>query len=104
MKKMFKYINRELFDDRLDMPYIFIYTNKKMKKYGGEPVAGLCAYGDENYFIALNKNLTPKDLFDTLVHELIHIDVETRFNHSGHGKPFLKMCRKAIDIFYPEML
>ena len=102
--KMFRYINRELFDDFLDMPYIFALTNKQCKQMWPEPIDGIFVRDKTDVCIGIHKHLTNNEAFDTMVHEMIHQYLVETKNYWGHGKKFKKMCRKAIDIFYYNML
>ena len=104
LKKMFKFINREMFDSRLDMPHLFMLSSKQCKRLHPIPIDGICIPTQNGYFIGIHKDLTKTEVFDTLVHELIHIDLIMRKGYWEHGKPFKKMCRKGIDIFYHKML
>ena len=104
LKKMFRYINRELFDDMLDMPYLTVLSSKQTKKLHPIPIDGICIPQKDYFWIGIHKDLTKTQAFDTMVHELIHIDLITRKGYWGHGKPFKKMCRKGIDTFYYKML
>ena len=104
LKKMFKYINRELFDDMLDMPLFYLYTEKEMKKVYKFEFEGLCVPIGDNYLLGIHKDLTKQNTFDTIVHEMIHMELMNSDSYSGHGKPFLKLCEKGIDTFYHNML
>lgn len=112
LKKIFKYINRELFDNMLDMPYLYMLSSNDCKKiWKKEAIDGICVpqvvIGEKRpswYFIGVHKELTKTQIFDTMVHEMIHMHLVEKFNYNGHGKKFKKMCRKAIDTFYYNML
>ena len=104
LKKMFRYINQEFFDDMLDMPEFYLYNNKEMKKVYKFEFEGICIPVKEHFLIGIHKNLTMQNTFDTLAHEMMHIALMDKNGYSGHGKPFKKMCQDAIDTFYYKML
>lgn len=105
LKKMFKYINQELFDNMLDMPYMAVLSSKDCKKIWPDyDIDGICVPAGQDYFIGINKDLTATQAFDTMLHEMIHIHLMEKNGYSGHGKPFKKMCEKGIDTFYYNML
>lgn len=103
-KQLFESINFDLFDDKLDMPTFFIldaemcqFIDKKDPYF-----VGICIPTNEGYCIGLHKELTYFEYFNTLVHELIHIYCMEKWDYSGHGKKFKKICEKAVDIYYPD--
>ena len=102
LKKMFKYINRELFDDELDKPKFF-FIPKNQKVYPFE-IDGYCLGSDRQYIVGLSEGLTTQNYFDTLAHEMMHMHLIETKGYEGHGKPFLKLCEKGIDTFYYKML
>ena len=106
LKKMFKFINRELFDNMLDMPYLAVLSSKQTKKLHPVPIDGIFIgnQGDDYCCIGIHKDLTKNQAFDTMVHEMIHQHLIDKFDYAGHGKRFKKMCRKAIDTFYYNVL
>ena len=105
LKKMFRYINQELFDNMLDMPMLHVLTSKQAKKLWHVPIDGICIpFKKGGYAIGIHNDLTYTQAFDTMTHEMIHIALMDKNGYSGHGKPFKKMCRKAIDTFYYNVL
>ena len=106
LKKMFRYINQELFDNMLDMPMLYLYNKKEMKKvYQFDFVfEGLCVPIGDHYLIGIKNDLTKQNTFDTMAHEMMHIALMDKNGYSKHGKPFKKMCEKGIDTFYYNML
>ena len=104
LEKMFKYINREMFDNMLDMPYLAVLSSKQCKKLWPVPIDGICCPIKDWYFVGIHKSLTKTQAFDTMVHEMIHMDLMDNHGYSGHGKKFKNACRNAIDIFYHNML
>ena len=102
LKKMHKYINRHLFDNMLDMPELRYLNNADMFRIWPVPFDGIFIgnQGDDYCFIGIHKDLTKTEPFDTMVHEMIHQHLIEKSNYEGHGKPFKKMCRKAIEEFY----
>ena len=105
---MFNYINQELFDDMLDMPKFYLYNEEEMKNFfefgDNFEFEGFVSKFWEHYFIGLKDDLTKQNYFDTLVHEMIHMHLIEKSGYTGHGKPFIKMCEKAIDILYWRIL
>ena len=105
LEKMFKYINLHLFDGMLDMPELYMYNEDMMELFGGQPCDGICSRSDkDHYFIAICKGMSDNQTFDTLLHEMIHQHLVTTQKYWKHGKPFKKMCRKAIEEFYWRIL
>lgn len=104
LEKMFDYINAEMFDNILDKPYLHVLTKKQARALWPEPIDGICVPIKDWYFVGIHKDLTKNEAFDTMVHEMIHMYLMDKCNYSGHGKKFKKACRKAIDIFYYNML
>jgi hypothetical protein len=106
LEKMHNYINRRLFNSKLDMPYLQYLNNADMFRLWPVPFDGLYIgnQGDSQVFIGIHKDLTKTEQFDTLVHEMIHQYLIEKSDYEGHGKPFKKMCRKAIEEFYWRML
>jgi hypothetical protein len=106
LEKMFDYINRELFGYKLDTPYIHVLTTKQCKTVGGVEfdgiITGTC--GKQDFHIGIHKDLTDTQAFDTMVHEMIHQHLIMKCDYQKHGKKFKKMCRKAIDTFYYNVL
>ena len=102
LKKMFHYINRELFDDMLDMPEFF-WIPKNQKIYPFE-IDGFCEVVKGHFMIGITKGQGLNGTFDTLAHEMMHQHLVETKNYEGHGKPFIKMCEKGIDEFYYNML
>ena len=100
MRELFDYINFELFNLALDMPEFMVMSNKMAKRIWPISIDGICIPDNDTYIIAIHKDLTKNEFFDTMVHELIHIKLMDKNGYSGHGKPFKKWCRKAIDTFY----
>jgi hypothetical protein len=105
LKKMFNYINQELFDNMLDTPLLHVLSNKESRKLWTIPIDGICIpFYPEGYAIGIHEDLTDTEAFDTMTHEMIHMHLMEKNKYSGHGKPFKKMCRKAIDTFYYEVV
>lgn len=106
LKKMHKFINRELFDNMLDMPYLYLYNKAEMFKLWPVPFDGMFIgnQGDDYCAIGVYKGLTKNETFDTMVHEMIHQYLIDKHDYEGHGKKFKKMCKKAIDTFYYGVL
>ena len=102
LRKMFDYVKRELFDGMLDPPRLF-FISPSQTTY---PFAidGYCEHNEGHFTIGVTKGLTKNETFDTIVHEMIHQHLIETKHYEGHGKPFKKMCRKAIDTFYYNML
>jgi hypothetical protein len=98
LEKMFHYINRELFGYKLDMPHLF-YIDPNQTLYAFV-IDGYCERHKGYYTIGITKGLTKTNTFDTMVHEMIHQHLMETKDYEGHGKPFKKMCRKAIEEFY----
>ena len=98
LEKMFKYVNRELFGNMLDTPYFF-WIDPDQTLYAFM-IDGYCERHKGHYYIGITKDLTNTEMFDTMVHEMIHQHLMETKDYDGHGKPFKKMCRKAIEEFY----
>ena len=104
LKKMFKYINRELFDDMLDMPEFYLYNETEMKSLFDFEFEGLCVPHKGHYLLGFKNDLTTQNYFDTLAHEMMHMHLVSECNYYGHGSPFLQLCEKGIDTFYWRIL
>jgi hypothetical protein len=106
LEKMFNYINRELFAYELNIPYIHVLTNKQCKKLWHVPIDGIITgtSGKNDFHIAIHKDLTNNEAFDTMVHEMIHQHLIMKYDYGKHGKKFKKVCQRAIDMFYYKML
>ena len=104
LKKMFNYINQELFDDMLDMPLFYLYNQQEMEKIYDFEFDGLCVPIGDNYLIGIKNDLTIQNTFDTLAHEMMHIALMDKNEYAKHGRPFLNLCKKGIDTFYYNML
>jgi hypothetical protein len=102
LEKIFNYVNRELFGDTLDMPLLF-FINPNQTVYAFV-IDGYCERHNGLYTIGITRGLTDTNTFDTMVHEMIHQHLMETKDYEGHGKPFIKMCRKAIEEFYWETL
>lgn len=104
MQELFDYINLELFDLALDLPEFMVMSKKQCKQIWPEPIDGICVPDNDTYIIGIHKGLSKNEFFDTMVHEMIHIKLMDKNGYSGHGKPFKKWCRKAINTFYWKIL
>lgn len=104
LKLMFNYINRELFDGELDMPYLYSLSTKQCKQLWHVPIDGIFLLEKDKSFIGIHQDLTATQAFDTLAHEMIHQYLVTEQNDWSHGKNFRLWCLKAIDTFYYKML
>ena len=103
LKKMFNYINQEVFENMLDMPKIILIDPKQSLFAFG--LDGYCEQIKKRHFvIGITNHLTMQNTFDTMVHEMIHQYLMEFNGYSGHGKPFKKMCRNAVDTLYWRML
>ncbi len=94
-KILFEYINIELFDSELDQPYFNIDDYVKIDRS-----YGWCEWYRDNFFIALDKNLSYIEFFNTLVHELIHLWQAQNNKDMDHKKEFKNWCDKAYYIFH----
>ncbi len=95
MQELFHYINLELFDNMLDMPYF----NVSNYKYTYDAY-GWCQDYKGNTFVGIDKTNNPADFFTTMVHELIHVWQVQNDKPMNHKKEFKKWCDKAYEIFY----
>lgn len=93
IQELFYYVNRELFDSMLDMPYFHISDYK-------DNTWGWCEDYKNNQFISIDKNCNPIDFFNTFVHELIHVWQCQNNKAMDHKKEFKKWSLKAYEIFY----
>jgi len=104
-KKMFNFVNQELFDNMLDMPEIYVLDDTYIKKAAIDwelPLFdGVCVYDEERYFLGMYAGLNEVQSFNTLVHEMIHMYTH-RYHREylGHGGWFRVYCEKAYEIFY----
>ena len=101
LQQMFKKANRDLFDNMLDIPEFYLYTDSEMKnldiKYITWEFDGLCYPIGDYYLVGIRKSLTRKEIYYTLLHEMMHMVLMNKNGYSGHGKPFLKLCEKTLD-------
>lgn len=105
MQTIFEESNFLLFDDKLPQPIFFVFNNSTMElinTFLGWDFAfdGICVPNKNKYFIGVHKDLTPAEFYNTLIHELIHIELMEKYNYSGHGKKFKNKCKKILDELY----
>lgn len=103
MTQLFESINFDLFEDKLDLPVLFVYNEKQMQVMQAEfeipyKFDGITIPTEKTFLVGVAGYLNPTAFFDTLVHELIHVKLAP---YLGHGKKFKNMCEKAVDIYYP---
>ena len=95
LKKAFTYINERLFDDLLPMPILHLVTAEEAAAFGEPDTEGFFFY--EDMLIGIHED---SNIFDTLVHEMIHLWQFQNHKYMGHGGWFLIWSRKAIEEFY----
>jgi len=108
MQTMFHYVNEELFDNLLDMPYFKVLTETDMQFFADifklPAFEGVCIpshlEGNAYYFIGIHEELNENDFFNAFVHELIHVKCMEDKLFSGHYGLFRMWTEKAIERFY----
>jgi len=108
MRDLFHFVNEELFDNMLDMPFLKVLTDKEMLKMADDfhvpAFEGVCIpshlEGDAYYFIGMHGDLSEHDFFNAFVHELIHVYCMEAREFSGHYGMFRMWTEKAIERFY----
>ena len=100
LKKIFDFINERLFDDLLNVPALYLMSDEEAQElYPEYPEL----FHDGLFFpdlvmIAINEDC--ENIFDTLLHEMIHLWQFQNHKYMGHGGWFLIWSRKAIEEFY----
>jgi len=104
LKKWFELINFVMFDGDLPEPIFWLMSKKHAKRIFPYPIDGVCVPHKTGYWIGIDRDLKGRDIFETLLHETIHIwQMETGKN-AGHGKDFVRQCQRGVEFFFPEML
>lgn len=98
---MYNMINRRLFDEELPDCTIILFGATDYKKLSiDNPINGFCQPVQDCWLIGIDKTLSDKEYFDTLVHEMIHIWQGENNLEMDHKKSFQYMCAKAYEEFY----
>jgi Zn-dependent peptidase ImmA (M78 family) len=98
-------VNIDLFEDKLPLDNIrsHILPARFIEALCNRPVCGVCIpTHDDKYIIFITKEQNTTEIFDTMIHELIHVYLMEKTGYSGHGKPFKKICQRATEIYYPQ--
>jgi hypothetical protein len=108
MKKLFKIVNSELFNNDLEMPEGFALLNS-VERMGvlklwfedndTDDFEGVTLGIDNAVFVGMADNLSDKDFLNAFVHELIHVYQYQDKGSMGHGRDFKKWCDTAYEIF-----
>ena len=99
LKKVFHYVNNTLFDGDLEMPALVLASDEDLINIAGFEVDGI--FTNEPFMIAINEDA---NIFDTMVHEMIHLWQYQNNKYMGHEGWFRVWCEKAIDLYYWRML
>lgn len=100
MQNLYQEINFQIFEDKLPEPAFFLLDDFLARKLYDFPIDGICIPAANGYIIGVHIDLTPIAFYNTMVHELIHVYCMEKWNYSGHGKKFKKICKKSLDILY----
>jgi len=103
LRKMFLYINSELFSNELPEPEFFVFhgTEKLFPlNFPANEIQGICVPCGNHYFIGLHVNQNLNVAFCTMVHEMIHIWQMENNKSPSHSGWFMVWCNKAIEEFF----
>ncbi len=110
MKKLFKFVNRELFNNELTNDVYFKPLNliemigiNQVQFNGKIPFDGITVVIKKTCFVGVLKDLPKQEFLDTFVHELIHVWQYQNNKDLDHKKEFNKWGEKAYELFYQNI-
>lgn len=96
----YRLINDSLYDGELPEPEIVLINNSPVFDF---PIDGVAIdSGGGHYWIGIDKALSAREAFATLVHETIHVWQFEGGKSGGHGRDFVRECARAMEVFNYE--
>ena len=103
LQSIFEEVNFACFDDELPTPAI-TYMDDDMRKvitncHGYDyDFDGICIpTASGPYLIGISTGLNLVQVFNTMIHEIVHIACMEKWNYPGHGKKFKQICKHILD-------
>lgn len=100
LKEIYQLVNNRLFDGTLpECEIVWLASPDGWADFGFD-VDGFHAYEDGYHFIGIYVGLGTVGIFNTIIHECIHVWQADNGKKPNHGKTFKRWCEKAYEEFY----